>query len=176
MSDRLNNAYAHDGRTQFMNWPRRARTKAKKALGELAAGRDPFPSALGETFGQQVPRFLDRQRPKLRPKNFIDVHRYLTQHAAPLHRMPLAKIGRREIAALLANVERDSGPSARNRLRASLSTFLAFAISEGLVDRSPVTGTAMVHEAARDPPSRIAIWLRSGTRLGLATMGTLSGS
>jgi hypothetical protein len=50
--------------------PESARLKAKKALGEIAAGRDPFPSATGETFGQQVPRFLDRQRPRLRPKNF----------------------------------------------------------------------------------------------------------
>jgi integrase len=130
--------------------PESARTKAKKALGEVAAGRDPFPSASGETFGDQVPRFLDRQRPKLRPKNFIDVERYLTVHAAPLHRLPLAKITRREIAALLANVERDSGPSARNRLRASLSTFFAFAIAEGLVEISPVTGTAMAHEVSRD--------------------------
>jgi integrase len=130
--------------------PESARTKAKKALGELAAGRDPFPSASGETFGQQVPRFLDRQRPKLRPKNFTDVERYLTQHAAPLHRLPLAKIGRRDIAALLANVEAASGPAARNRLRATLSTFFAFAISEGLADHSPVTGTAMAHEASRD--------------------------
>jgi hypothetical protein len=64
--------------------------------------------------------------------------------------MPLAGIDRRKIAALLANVEHDSGPGARNRLRATLSTFFAFAIAEGLVENSPVTGTAMAHEVSRD--------------------------
>jgi integrase len=64
--------------------------------------------------------------------------------------LALAKITRKDIAALLANVDAASGPSARNRLRASLSTFFAFAIAEGIVDHSPVTGTAMAHEVTRD--------------------------
>jgi integrase len=147
--------------------PEAARTKAKKALGELAAGRDPFPSALGETFGDLVPRFLDRQRPRLKPKNFTDVERYLRVHAMPLARLALAKITRREVAALLANVERDSGPAARNRLRASLSTFFAFVIAEGLVEHSPVKGTGMAHEASRDrvlEDSELAsVWHAAGT-------------
>jgi integrase len=65
-------------------------------------------------------------------------------------RAALAKITRKDIAALLANVEAASGPSARNRLRASLSTFFALAIAEGLAEHSPVSGTAMAHEASRD--------------------------
>jgi integrase len=61
-----------------------------------------------------------------------------------------SKRTRRDISALLADVERDSGPGARNGLRATLSTFFAFAIAEGLVEVSPVTGTAMAHEVSRD--------------------------
>jgi hypothetical protein len=57
----------------------------------------------------------------------------------PRHSMPLAKILRRDIAAVLAEVERASGPVARNRLRTTLSTFFAFAIAVGSVRpiRSP---------------------------------------
>jgi integrase len=131
--------------------PDTARTLAKQALGEIAKGRDPFPTANGgESFGEQVPRFLDRQRPRLRPRNLIDVERYLTRHSAALHHMPLSKIGRRDIAALLAEVERASGPVARNRLRITLSTFFAFAIAEGFTETNPVRGTDKAHEHSRD--------------------------
>ena len=53
-------------------------------------------------------------------------------HAAPLNALPLSGIGRRQIAALLADVEAASGPYARNHVRASLSAFWTWAIAEGL--------------------------------------------
>jgi hypothetical protein len=90
--------------------PDSARQKAKQALGELAAGRDPWGSPrqkaeLGVTFGGQVPRFLERQRSALKRRSMIEVTHHLMVHAAPLNAKPLDKIGRRDIAALLADVE-----------------------------------------------------------------------
>jgi integrase len=132
--------------------PDTARQKAKTVLGELAAGRDPFPAkaADGEVFGEQVPRFLERQRQTLRRRTLIEMTRHLLVHAAPLAAMPFAEITRRDIAALLADIERDSGPYARNHVRASLSSLWAWAIAEGLAEASPVTGTLRAEAKSRE--------------------------
>jgi hypothetical protein len=71
--------------------PDSARQKAKQALGELAAGRDPWGSPrqkaeLGVTFGGQVPRFLERQRSALKRRSMIEVTHHLMVHAAPTQR------------------------------------------------------------------------------------------
>src|SRR5262249_53752700 len=50
------------------------------------------------------------------------------------------------IALRLAEVETASGPTARNRVRASLSAFFNWAVREGLLDGNPVTGTARADE------------------------------
>jgi integrase len=62
----------------------------------------------------------------------------------------LAEITRRDIAALLADIEAASGPYARNHVRASLSSLWAWAIAEGLAEASPVTGTLRAEETSRD--------------------------
>jgi len=43
-------------------------------------------------------------------------------------------------------VETASGPTARNRVRSSLSAFFNWAVREGLLDANPVTGTARADE------------------------------
>jgi integrase len=62
----------------------------------------------------------------------------------------LGEIDRRTIALLLAEIEQQSGPVARNRTRSSLSTFFTFAVKEGLIDINPVTATGKASEG----PSR----------------------
>jgi Arm DNA-binding domain len=54
--------------------PDTARREAQQALGEVAKGLDPFaPRArVGETFGAEVLRFLDRKRGALRPRTFAE--------------------------------------------------------------------------------------------------------
>jgi hypothetical protein len=53
-----------------------ARKLAQAALGQLAQGDDPFVAeAVGQTFADLVPRFLDRQRQRLRPKSLREVTR-----------------------------------------------------------------------------------------------------
>jgi integrase len=134
-----------------------ARSLAKQALGELAAGRDPFPASpnggttdIASTFGGQVPRFLAHQRTALKHRSVIEMTRHLMVHAAPFHTLPLAGISRRQIAALLEEVGRASGPYARNQVRASLSSFWTWAIAEGLAEANPVAGTVKAPERSRD--------------------------
>jgi integrase len=138
--------------------PETARQKARQALGELAAGRDPFlvsgspqsATNVEATFGGQVPRFLERQRSALKRRSLIEVTRHLMVHAAPLNAKPIAGVSRRDIAALLSEVEAASGPYARNQVRASLSAFWTWAIAEGLAEANPVAGTVKAPAQSRD--------------------------
>ena len=149
--------------------PDTARREAQQALGEVAKGLDPFAPRVrvGETFGVEVARFLDRKRGALRPRTFAEVKRHLTTQAGPLVRLRLAEIDRRTIAARLAEIERDSGPFARNRMRSSLATFFAWCISEGFLEPpGPVAGTDKATEGSRDrvltDPELAAIWRALG--------------
>jgi integrase len=127
--------------------PDTARAKAKQLLGTVAGGTDPFAQTLsGEGFASAVDRYLERKRASLKPTSFNEATRYLRSLSAPLHRLRLAQIDRRKIAALLGEVETGSGPAARNRLRSRLSAFFAWCITEGLLDANPVQGTAKADE------------------------------
>jgi integrase len=129
--------------------PELARKKALELLGTLVGGSDPFAQSLAsEGFGAEVERYLERKRAVLKPRSFEEARRYLTKSAAPLHRRNLADIDRRAIALTLAEIERNSGPSSRNRARAALSAFFAWCIQEGLIDgANPVAGTGKAEEA-----------------------------
>jgi site-specific recombinase XerD len=91
---------------------------------------------------------LARKQHSLKPSSFNGTERYLRNYSAPLHRLNLAEIDRRKIATLLAEIETNSGPSARNRARAALSAFWTWAIQEGLAEINPVAGTGKADEAA----------------------------
>jgi integrase len=127
--------------------PELARRRAQELLGVLVGGSDPFAQSLAsEGFGVTATRYLDYKQRVLKPRSFVEEQRYLTNYAAPLHRLPLGDIDRRSIAVLLGQIETRSGAASRNRARASLSSFFAWAITEGLIDHSPVTGTAKADE------------------------------
>jgi integrase len=147
--------YRHNG-SQIMKsigrhgspWtPETARTEAKRLLGTLAGGADPFAQSLSaEGFGAEVERYLERKRPAMKPRSFEEVRRFLTNHSAPLAKLRLGEIDRRAIAVLLAEIERTRGPVARNRARSALSAFFSWCVTEGLLETNPVTGTAKVNE------------------------------
>jgi integrase len=127
--------------------PDTARARAKQLLGIVAGGTDPFAQALsGEGFATAVDRYLERKREALKPTSFAQTDLYLRKHCASLHRLRLDQIDRRKVAALLGDVETASGPTSRNRARSTLSAFFGWCISEGLLDASPVTGTAKATE------------------------------
>jgi len=127
--------------------PDTARNKARRLLGIVASGFDPHAQLLaGEGFATAVDRYLERKRASLKPNSFRGADYYLRNHSAPLHRLRFDEIDRRKVAALLGQVETNSGPIARNRLRSALSAFYSWAIQEGLVEANPVQGTGKADE------------------------------
>ena len=104
-------------------------------------GRDPFAKPVpAEAFGAEVERYLSRQQAALKPRTYVELERHLCRDCAPLARLRLTEIDRRTIALRLAEVETASGPTARNRVRSSLSAFFNWAVREGLLDANPSLG------------------------------------
>jgi integrase len=127
--------------------PDTARARAKQLLGLAVSGDDPFAKPVpAEAFGAEVDRYLRKQRMALKPRTYVELERHLCRDCAPLARLHLTEIDRRAVALRLAEVETASGPTARNRVRSSLSAFFNWAVREGLLDANPVTGTARADE------------------------------
>jgi integrase len=143
--------YRLNGRQRFITigrhgspWtPDTARNEARRLLGLVASRSDPASERArpAETFGAEVNRYLERKRGLMKPRSFSEVERHLLAQSRLLHQHRLAEIDRRTIALRLAEIESESGPFARNKLRSSLSAFFGWAIREGLIEVNPVIGT-----------------------------------
>jgi integrase len=121
---------------------------ARKILAEITlTGKDPAgekqvnKAQAGETFSVVVKRFLQKQKASLRAKTYIGTERYLLNHCASFHPLPLTHVSKRMIAERVSQIATDSGPSAADQCRAKLSAFFAWAMREGLVDANPVIAT-----------------------------------
>jgi integrase len=133
-----------------------ARNAAMELLTKLAHGHDPAIDnarakvAALNTFGVLIEPYLAHQRKGRRANTVSEIERYLTVHAASLHRLPVKGIYRATIAGLLAQVESERGPGARNNLRNYLSGFFSWACGEGFVDLNPVLATNKAAHKSRD--------------------------
>jgi integrase len=153
--------------------PGKARTTAKDLLAEVRLGGDPAGEKMkarakaAETVGALLPRFLERQRARLKPRSYDETERHLNVHVKPLHAWPIETIDRRAIAARLAEITKASGPAASNRVRTSLSAFFSWAAREGYVDANPVAFTnKAVENGSRErvlaDDELAAIWRAAG--------------
>jgi integrase len=108
-----------------------------------------------ETFGALLPRFMERQRAKLKPRSYVEVERHLMKRCRSLHRLAIESLTRRTIGAQLAGIEKTSGPSAANGARAALSTYFTWLAREGYVESNPVslTNKAIANGARERVPS-----------------------
>jgi integrase len=127
--------------------PETARKEALRLLGLVVAGTDLNREAAlaAATFDTETARYLTRRAAVLRPRSLVQVTRHLRSYLKPLHAKPLAAIGRRDIAELLAQIETNSGAVTRNRVRSSAFAFFNWALAEGLLPDdaiNPVQGTA----------------------------------
>jgi len=124
-----------------------ARRAAKRKLGAVALGHDPAAekaeakTKARQTLGAILPRFLARQRAKVRPRSMPAIELALSKRWAPLHDMPLHKIERRDVAARLAEIEAEHGPNPARAARITLGAFFAWAMREGLCESNPVIAT-----------------------------------
>jgi integrase len=122
-----------------------AKLYARVKLGEDPAGdRAEAREGARETFALALRPYLLRKQAELRPGSFEGVDRHLSKHAAPLHRLALAKAAeRRRVAALLAEVATSSGPVEANAMKGSLSGFFVWALGQGLLEGTdPTMGIA----------------------------------
>ena len=134
--------------------------QARKIAGELYAnvklGRDPAGEKdeakirVAETVGAALEFYLPHKKANLRPRSYVETERHLLRHCKPLHKLQLAQVNRRTIAARLAAITTNNGPSAANRVRDSLAAFFSWAIQQGWIDSNPVVGTSINKERARD--------------------------
>ena len=148
------------------------RKTAERLYARVKLGEDPFSdkaeakAGAAKTFKAAATQYLDHQRERLRPRSYPDLDRHLTKHAKTLHELQLAKITRRDIAPVIANVAKNSGEVTANRVRTSLSSFFSWAMTQGLVDTNPVIGTARNKEHSRtrvlEPAELGLIWYALG--------------
>jgi integrase len=147
----------------------KARSTAKDLLAKVRLGEDPFAvkleqrAKMAECFGALLPRYLARQRARLKPRSLEEVERHLVAHAKPFHSRGIDNIDRRAVAMLLADIDAQSGPAAANRVRASLSGFFMWLVREGLLQANPVAVTnKSVENGSRervlDDSELAAIW------------------
>jgi integrase len=134
-----------------------ARQTAGQLHAQVRLGYDPAGekterrTRAAETMGAVLPAYLARKAEGNKPRTYREIERHLNKHSKALHGMQLAAIDRRAVAARLTAIAESSGPSAANRVRASLAAFFAWSVTQGLVDTNPVTGTNVEAEAgARD--------------------------
>jgi integrase len=132
-----------------------ARKRAGMLHADVKLGRDPAgekavtAARAGETVANALPRFLTRQRVRLRPRAYLEVERHLTVHAKKLHPQSLLGITRKDIAATLSALETTLSGATVNRVRSSLSSFFSWCLREGLLEVNPASFTDRRLEVSR---------------------------
>jgi len=151
----------------------KVRGTAKDLLAAVRLGRDPAGEKLEQrqkvstTFNSLLPRFLARQRARLKPRSYAETDRHLAVHCKPLHGKAIESIDRRAIAIRLGEIAEANGPVAANRTRASLSAFFAWLLREGIIETNSVLNTnKSVENGARErllsDDELAAIWRACG--------------
>jgi integrase len=132
----------------------KARAVAKDRAAAVRLGRDPAAektksrAEAAETFGALLPRFLDRQRERLKPRSYAETERYLMRYAKPLHSSAVKTLDRRTFAKRLAEIAETNGPISAKRARAAFCTFGAWLLSSGFVDVNQSAFTPKAAEAS----------------------------
>jgi integrase len=134
--------------------PAKARAIASELHAKVRLGQDPAAAKAesearaAETFGAAVRPYLQWQRARVRPSTLRHLERHLLVNLAPLHSLPINQVDRRAIAAQLARM--NGSPVQANRTRSTLTSFLNWAMREGLIDSNPALATNKYPEQSRD--------------------------
>ena len=133
-----------------------AREEARQKAASVAQGANPSVERRAKrtagTVLELVEAYLGHAKGYQRPRSYKETERHLRIHAAPLHHDRAEAVQRRDIAALLERVAKNSGPVAANRVRATLSALWSWALRTGLInsDNNPVAFTIRQPEKARE--------------------------
>jgi integrase len=132
----------------------KARAIASELHAKVRLGQDPAAAKAesearaAETFGAAVKPYLQWQRARVRPSTLRHLERHLLVNLAPLQSLPINKVDRRAIAAQLTRMT--GSPVQANRTRSTLTSFLNWAMREGLIDSNPALATNKYPERPRD--------------------------
>ena len=125
----------------------KARARAKDVLAAVRLGGDPAnektnaKAKAAKTFGSLLADYLDHQRSALKPRSFEEVKRHLMVHCGPLNAKPIDAIDQKAAAQLLANIKRNSGPTAANRVRTSVGAYFGWLMGEAEASSNPFAAT-----------------------------------
>jgi integrase len=132
----------------------KARAIASELHAKVRLGQDPAAAKAesearaAETFGAAVKPYLQWQSARVRPSTLRHLERHLLVNLAPLQSLPINKVDRRAIAAQLARMT--GSPVQANRTRSTLTSFLNWAMREGLIDSNPALATNKYPERPRE--------------------------
>ncbi len=125
-----------------------ARAAAKKVLAAAALGQDPQADRIDRrdkdqhSFRAVVAEHLKAKQPDVRPRTLFELTRYLTgTYFKPLHALPVDTITRKDVAARLVAITRESSSITAARARAAVNGFFVWAMQMGYVEANPVVGT-----------------------------------
>jgi integrase len=137
--------------------PAKAREIAQDLYAKVRLGQHPAAdkrvsrTAAQNTFGRLVSGYLEFQKGETRLRTYVEIERYLNQHARALHGLLATAIDRKKIADLLDTIAKNSGAVSANRLRSALSAMFSWAMRKGLHDGiNPVASTEKRRERTRD--------------------------
>jgi integrase len=140
-----------------------ARKLAAELDSRVTLGHDPVAEKReriedsADTFGNLVTDYIAAQESRLTPNMVLDLRRYLTVYAAPLHRLPIKKINLKLLAALLddfakgkgLNTGRQRKGTTVNRMRSALSACFQWAMKKGRAESNPVLLTEQMEQVSR---------------------------
>lgn len=125
-----------------------ARAAAKKVLAAVTLGHDPQGDRVDRRSKDQtslravIEEYLKAKAVEVRPRTLVEITRYLTgRYFKPLHVVPVDQVTRKDIAARLVVISRESSSITAARARAAVSAFYGWAMQMGLVEANPVIGT-----------------------------------
>jgi integrase len=140
--------------------PDQARATARKLLAKVELGEDPQGDRNARrakdaiTFRSVVAEYLEAKRDELRPTTLRANKAYLTgPYFKTLHGMPVDRVTRRDVAARLVAITRESGKPTAAQARSKLSAFFTWAMRQGLCEANCVIGTEQ--PKANPPRARI---------------------
>jgi integrase len=140
--------------------PDQARAAARKLLAKVELGGNPQGDRNERrakdavTFRSVAAEYLEAKQDALRPATFRASKQYLTgRYFKPLHAMPIDRITRRDVAARLVAIARESGKPTAGQARAKVSALFTWCMKQGLCEANCVLGTEQ--PKANPPRARI---------------------
>jgi integrase len=125
-----------------------ARAAAKKLLARVTLGEDPQSERSDRrgrdrlTFRAVAAEHLAAKKHHVRARPYVELERYLTgDYFKPFHSMAIDRIGRRELAARLVTIARESGPPTAVKARSTIADMFVWAMRSGLIETNPTINT-----------------------------------